>query len=112
MLRQSPPDQNTPEGGAPKSGPSTSVFHQGLASLIRTTLALLGVLLIPIGVIVALLTPIIPVGLPIVILGVVLVARNALWGRRAFQAILARHPTLERFAPDWLMRMIFGEHKN
>lgn len=110
MLRQSPPEQNSPEGGVPKPG-SSSVVHRGLANIIRQTLALLGVLLIPIGVIVALLTPIIPVGLPIVILGVVLVARNALWGRRAFQAILARHPSLERFAPDWLMRLILGDHK-
>ncbi len=86
-------------------------MQQSLAALIRSTLALLGALLIPVGVIVAFLTPILPVGLPIVILGVVLLARNAVWGRRFIQNTLARYPKLERFAPDWLMRLIFGEHR-
>ena len=78
-------------------------------SIFRNALAILGVILIPTGVIVALLTPILPVGLPIVILGVVLIARNATWGKRILQSILNRHPTLERFAPDWLLKLIFGE---
>ena len=88
------------------------MVKQGVAAIIRSTLAILGAVLIPLGVIIAFLTPILPIGLPIVILGVVLLARNAVWGRRWLQGMLARHPKLERFAPDWLLRLIFGEHKD
>ena len=112
MLQSRPPDNDASSDGAPKSGAPVKLVRQSVARLLRTTLALLGALLIPLGVFIAFLTPIIPVGLPIVILGVVLLARNALWGRRWLQGMLARHPTLERFAPDWLMRLIFGDHKD
>ena len=61
--------------------------------------------------ILALTGPIIPVGLPIAILGVVLLGRNAMWGRRWMESVLARHPRVERFAPNWLMRLVFGRDK-
>ncbi|MAI90811.1 MAG: hypothetical protein CBB65_10245 [Hyphomonadaceae bacterium TMED5] len=100
------------EDVASTAKPPRSLVHQSVAAVFRSALAILGAALIPIGVIIAFLTPIIPVGLPIVILGVVLLARNAVWGRRFVQNTLARHPKLERFAPDWLLRLIFGEvHK-
>jgi hypothetical protein len=60
---------------------------------------------------IAFVTPIIPVGLPIAILGVVLLGRNAMWGRRWMESVLARHPRVERFAPNWLMRLVFGRDK-
>lgn len=91
------------------TGRGDGLFKQGIDKVLRTTLVIVGLLLIPLGVIIAILTPIIPVGLPIVILGVVLVARNASWGRTLFQSILQKYPTLERFAPNWLLKLIFGE---
>ncbi len=109
MLQQ----RNTPSDDgsdtAEQPVPPRNVVHQGAMALLRQALVIIGIILIPTGVIVALLTPIIPVGLPIVILGVVLVARNASWGARLFRSILHRHPRLERFAPDWLLKLIFGE---
>ncbi|MAK60632.1 MAG: hypothetical protein CMK09_06610 [Ponticaulis sp.] len=110
MLQNSPPENKAPEEGARNPGASGSIVQQGLTRLIRATLALLGAILIPIGVVIAFLTPIIPVGLPIVILGVVLLARNAVWGRRWLQSMLAKYPKLERFAPDWLLKLIFGDY--
>ena len=68
-----------------------------------------GVVLIIAGVPIAIATPLIPVGLPITILGVVLLARNSMAGRRWMQRTLKRHPRLERFAPDWLLRLILGK---
>lgn len=110
MLQNSPPEKNSPERGGAEPGASGSFVQQGVMRLVRTTLALLGAFLIPVGVVIAFLTPIIPVGLPIVILGVVLLARNALWGRRWLQSMLAKYPSLERFAPEWLLKLIFGDY--
>ena len=104
-----PPPTPPPQGG-PTFDPARGVARS-VGAIIRGTLALLGLLLIPVGVIIAFLTPFLPIGLPIVILGVVLLARNAVWGRRWMQGVLARHPRLARFAPDWLMKLIFGESK-
>ncbi len=107
-------DESRSEEGEPTPGPdrpARNLFQQGVVAVIRSALAIIGVILIPLGVIIAFLTPILPVGLPIVILGVVLVARNADWGTRAFQSILNRYPALERFAPDWLLKLIFGDHR-
>jgi len=84
----------------------------GMRTLFRQLFALLGLVLIPFGIIVAVLTPVIPVGLPIVILGVVLLGRNSIWGRRWMESVLARHPAFERFAPNWLMQAVFGRDKN
>lgn len=109
MLQNPSPmsQDNNPSPEAKLSSPN--MVQRGIFAILRNALVIIGIILIPTGVIVALLTPIIPVGLPIVILGVVLVARNASWGKRLFQSILARHPTLERFAPDWLLHLIFGD---
>ena len=84
--------------------------QRGFTAIVRASLAALGALLIPLGIVIAFLTPILPIGLPIVILGVVLLARNAVWGRRFVQGTLRRHPGLERYAPDWLLKLIFGDH--
>lgn len=103
------PEPQQEETTATATQAPPSMVKQGVAAVLRSALAIFGAVLIPLGVIIAFLTPIIPVGLPIVILGVVLLARNAVWGRRWLQGMLARHPKLERFAPDWLLRLIFGE---
>ena len=70
-------------------------------------------LVILIGVPLAILTPFpfVPIGLPVVILGVVLLGRNAVWGRRWMERVLERHPTVEKYAPDWLMKLVFGRDK-
>tara|TARA_Y100000815_G_C13274439_1_gene474361 strand:- start:366 stop:701 length:336 start_codon:yes stop_codon:yes gene_type:complete len=84
---------------------------EGLMAVLRPILALLGAFLIVIGVPLAMMTPIpfVPIGLPVVILGTVLLARNSLAGRRWMQNMLHRHPKLERFAPNWLLKLIFGD---
>ena len=83
----------------------------GLRALLRQCLALLGLGLIIIAIPIAFVTPILPVGLPIAVLGVVLLGRNAIWGKRWMEGVLARNPKLERFAPNWLMRAVFGREK-
>lgn len=106
------PDDFSENDDTPSDEPRPSLkdlFHHGFLTIVRSGLAVIGILLIPVGIIVAFLTPVLPVGLPIVILGVVLIARNFPWGRRLFQAILKKYPALERFAPDWLLKLIFGE---
>lgn len=82
-----------------------------MRSLVRQCFALLGAVLIPIGIIIAILTPVLPIGLPIVILGVVLLGRNSIWGRRWMEGVLERHPSVERFAPNWMMKLVFGREK-
>lgn len=109
MLQTSESEPDERGQKPPPDTPEVSRVKQGFAAVLRASLALLGALLIPFGVIVGFLTPFIPIGLPIVIVGVVLLARNAVWGRRFVQNTLTRHPTLERFAPEWLLRLIFGE---
>ena len=92
-----------------RSKPRKSRVQERVMVIVRATLAIFGVILIPAGMIIGFLTPFIPIGLPIVIVGVVLLARNAVWGRRFVQNTLRRHPTLERFAPGWLLTLIFGD---
>ncbi|MEL6474199.1 MAG: hypothetical protein AAFQ21_08935 [Pseudomonadota bacterium] len=89
------------------------VVSGGMRTIIRQLFALLGLVLIIIGVPIAVLTPFpfIPIGLPIVILGVVLLGRNSLWGRAWMEGILSRHPGIERFAPNWLMKAVFAREK-
>jgi hypothetical protein len=77
----------------------------------RQILAVLGLLLIIVAIPVGIATPFIPVGLPIAIFGVILLGRNAVWGRRWMEGVLARHPSVERFAPHWLMLLVFGREK-
>lgn len=83
----------------------------GLRNLLRQMLAILGLVLIVIAIPIAFVTPILPVGLPIAIVGVVLLGRNAIWGKRWMENMLARNPKLERFAPNWLMKLVFGRDK-
>lgn len=107
------PDDQTPlptEAAFPP--PMTiNVFRQGVNVAVRQLLALLGLLLIVLAVPVAFATPFIPVGLPMGIVGVVLLGRNAVWGRRWMEGMLVRHPRLERMAPNWLMKTVFGRDK-
>lgn len=83
----------------------------GALKLLRPILAVLGMFFIVIGVPIAILTPIplVPIGLPIVILGVVLLARNSLAGKRWMQNTISKHPSLKRFAPNWLLHLILGD---
>ena len=103
--------QNDPKEIKP-SVPINAV-GSGMRTLVRQCFALLGLFLIIVGVPIAFLTPFpfIPIGLPIVILGVVLLGRNSIWGRNWMEGIMARHPTIERFAPNWLMKLVFGREK-
>ena len=80
-------------------------------NLVRQCLAVLGLCLIVIAVPIGIVTPILPIGLPLAILGVVLLGRNAVWGRRWMEGVLARNPRRERFAPAWLMRAVFRREK-
>ncbi|MEM9939011.1 MAG: hypothetical protein AAFZ91_13445 [Pseudomonadota bacterium] len=83
----------------------------GFRTIIRQAFALLGLLLIMIAVPIAFVTPLLPIGLPIAIFGVVLLGRNSVWGRRWMEGVLDRHPRVERFAPNWLMKAVFGREK-
>lgn len=84
-----------------------------MRTLVRQCFALLGLVFIIIGVPIAVATPFpfIPIGLPIVIVGVALLGRNSIWGRNWMERVLARHPRIERFAPNWLMKLVFGRDK-
>ncbi len=96
----------------PRVRPVTAV-RQGVRSLVRQLLALLGLVLIMIGVPLAILTPFpfIPIGLPVVIIGVMLLGRNSVWGHMWMEKILNRWPDIEKFAPHWLMKLVFGRDK-
>jgi len=89
-----------------------NVFRQGVNVAVRQMLALSGLGMIVLAVPVAFATPFIPVGLPMAIVGVVLLGRNAVWGRRWMESMLARHPRLEHMAPNWLMKTVFGREKH
>jgi len=62
---------------------------------------------IPIGV----LTPFLPIGLPFGVIGVVLLGRNSRAGKRWMERVLKRYPRIERFAPNWLMKTVFGRDR-
>lgn len=89
------------------------VVEQTLRAIIRAFLAVLGGILIIIGVPLAIITPFpfVPIGLPVVISGVVLLGRNSDFGRRWMEGVLAKYPKVERFAPNWLMKIVFGRAK-
>lgn len=99
-----------PQQGA---GPMTAV-RVGMSTLLRQSLALLGLFLIIIGVPIAILTPFpfVPIGLPIVIVGVVLLGRFSVWGKMWMERVLERFPSIERFAPNWLMQLVFGRPRH
>ncbi len=86
-------------------------IRNGVNVALRQVLALIGLLLIVIAIPVGIATPLLPVGLPIAIVGVVLLGRNAVWGRRWMESVLVKHPRVERFAPNWLMKLVFGRDK-
>lgn len=88
-----------------------NVLRQGVNVAVRQGLALIGLALIVLAVPVGFATPFIPVGLPMGIVGVVLLGRNAVWGRRWMESVLLRHPRVERMAPNWLMKSVFGREK-
>jgi hypothetical protein len=111
------PDSNEPFGERPSPsqfGQPIAAMGQTMRTLLRQFLAILGLVLIVLGVPLAFLTPIpgVPIGLTVVILGVVLLGRNSVWGRNWMEGVLARHPTIERFAPNWLMKLVFGRDKH
>jgi len=107
------PDPLGPRQPQPLVGQPIAAMGQGMRTLIRQFFALLGLFFIIIGVPLAILTPFpfVPIGLPVVILGVVLLGRNSLWGRRWMEGVLERHPKVEKFAPNWLMKAVFGRDK-
>lgn len=110
------PDSNEPFGERPQPpqlGQPIAAMGQTMRNLLRQVLAILGLVLIVIGIPLAFLTPIpgLPIGLSVVILGVALLGRNSIWGRNWMEGVMERHPTIERFAPNWLMRLVFGRDK-
>lgn len=108
MADDSTPPPTQPTYGVPKP---VTVLRDGVNVAVRQVLAIVGLVMIVLSVPIAFMTPLIPVGLPIGIVGVVLLGRNAVWGRRWMESVLVRHPRVERFAPNWLMKMVFGRDK-
>lgn len=110
MMYEGDSNQNGADSDAPGSGLARSAAD-GFMRFLRPILAALGAFFIIIGVPIAMMTPFpfVPIGLPIVILGTVLLARNSLAGKRWMQNTLKRYPSLERFAPNWLLHLILGE---
>ena len=83
----------------------------GLRAVVRQCLAVFGLSLIVLAIPIGILTPILPIGLPLAIVGVILLGRNAIWGKRWMESVMVRNPRVERFAPNWLMRAVFGRDK-
>ncbi|MBA3067639.1 MAG: hypothetical protein FP825_04045 [Hyphomonas sp.] len=107
-----PDDQRLPPSETTFAPPMRiHVLRQGVNVAVRQMLAFSGLGLIVLAVPVAFATPFIPVGLPMAIVGVVLLGRNAVWGRRWMEGVLVRHPRLESMAPNWLMVRVFGREK-
>ncbi|MEL7546327.1 MAG: hypothetical protein AAGJ84_06725 [Pseudomonadota bacterium] len=92
-------------------GASYTAIGSGVRTVVRQTFALIGLALIVIAIPLGLITPFLPIGLPIAIVGVVLLGRNSLWGKRWMESVIARHPRIERLAPNWLMVAVFGREK-
>ncbi|MGB0262520.1 MAG: hypothetical protein ACPH4G_06655 [Henriciella sp.] len=92
--------------------PAIRSFNRTIRRLLRPALAVLGLVFILISIPISILTPLLPVGLPFMIAGVVLLGRNSVWGRQAMEALLKRFPHIERPAPRWLMKAVFGREKN
>ena len=100
------------QGERPRVNPVKAV-RNGVQTLMRQFLAVLGIVHIMVGIPLAMLTPFpfVPIGLPIVIIGVVLLGRNSVWGRMWMEKTINRWPGVEHFAPNWLMRLVFGRDK-
>ncbi len=107
------PDEPSAHDEQTKTARPLNLVNHGFRQIVRQFLAILGVFLIMVGVPLAMLTPFpfVPIGLPVVLLGVSLLGRNSVWGRRWMEGLLVRYPTLERFAPNWLMKLVFGRDK-
>lgn len=88
-----------------------NVLRQGVNVAVRQMLALAGLCLIVLSVPIGFATPFLPVGLPMAVVGAVLLGRNAVWGRRWMEGMLARYPRIEKMAPGWLMVRVFGREK-
>jgi hypothetical protein len=84
---------------------------EGMTVIVRQFLALLGLVLIAVAIPIGIVTPLVPIGLPLGIVGVILLGRNAVWGRRWMERVLVRHPRIEKMAPNWVMKLVFGRNK-
>ncbi|MEM0984672.1 MAG: hypothetical protein AAGJ32_00350 [Pseudomonadota bacterium] len=113
MKRMTDMDETQGQSSPAATAAPLQLVNTGLRTLVRQILAILGLVFIIIGVPLAIITPFpfVPIGLPVVIFGVVLLGRNSVWGRQWMERVLERHPTVERFAPDWLMKLVFGRDK-
>jgi len=89
-----------------------NVVRQGVNVAARQMLALSGLGLVILSLPVGFATPFLPVGLPMAVVGAVLLGRNAVWGRRWMEGMLARYPRIEKMAPRWLMVRVFGREKH
>ncbi len=103
-------------GDASNQSQETNAQVGRISSSFRTVLrqgfAILGLFLIGLSIPIGFLTPFLPIGLPIGIVGVVLLGRNSVWGKRWMEGLLVKHPRLERLAPNWLMKLVFGREKS
>ena len=88
-----------------------NVLRQGVKVAVRQMLAVAGLCLIVLSLPIGFATPFLPVGLPMAVIGAVLLGRNAVWGRRWMEGMLARYPRIEKMAPGWLMVRVFGREK-
>jgi uncharacterized membrane protein YbaN (DUF454 family) len=106
-------DEATPmtETTSPPLPKSAVAIRSGFSTAFRQVLAMIGLLMIALSIPIGILTPLVPIGLPFGILGVILLGRNSAWGHRWMESVLLRHPQVERFAPNWLMKLVFGREK-
>ncbi len=113
FMADSEPGPIIEEERAPKRVKPLGAVRSGATTLLRQFLALLGVFFIIIGIPIAIMTPFpfVPIGLPIVIFGVVLLGRFSVWGHNWMEGMLVRHPSIEKFAPNWVMKLVFGREK-
>lgn len=109
MHTQEPHPSNQQDLRPPQKPART--IAKGAEVAVRQVFAVTGLSLIIVAVPVGMLTPLLPIGLPMAIVGVILLGRNAHWGRKWMEKMMGRWPSLERFAPHWLMRLVFGRDK-
>lgn len=89
----------------------TEALKGGVRLAFRQAAAILGLVLIVVAIPIGFVTPFIPIGLPLAIVGVILLGRNAKWGRIGMEKLMSKYSRLERFAPNWLMKLVFGRDK-
>ncbi|MEM9669804.1 MAG: hypothetical protein AAF950_12840 [Pseudomonadota bacterium] len=99
--------QETSVGSRPEAKPRIGL-GSGVRVLFRQVLALIGLFLVVISVPLGFLTPFLPIGLPIGILGAALLARNSVWGQQLIRHLLNKYPKLDKFTPEWLLKLITG----